>query len=544
MKITTRISIGVISIAIVHVGAWCQVPILYCDFENNSDRTIFENAVEQVINSGSAGITRAGNTTAISAVGGAGIFNGGITAGKATTGENWQNASTDPGVGATDYYEFVVNTNGFAGISVTFDNFVTGTGPAAVGVLYSTNGATYAATSILSTGNAVWSAAAFDLSSISAIDSQSAVTFRIYAFAGDRTGRGPFQTNGDVRIDNLTVRAKTATASKTLLDYTALGLCATSGTASTPTYSDFTLNGSAIIIALGGDLQLGNTLALISGKIVLGSSNLTIGSSGSISGASSLNYMETDSTGKLVRTVDSVAVVSFPVGTAGSYNPVSIQTGSGTDDFSVRVIGSVSPTSGNDAAAVQRTWAVSEAVSGGNGGVTVTLQWNGSEEGASFDRATAVSWRYDGSSWVEEGIVASRTGSDPYTATITTLTNFGNLTMANPGGLTSIKTAFDSAPYAFALFQNYPNPFNPSTVIGFALPRQCFVTLKLHDLLGHEVVTLVAEERQAGYYAPVWDGRNSSGSRVSSGVYFYRLEARGVDNSTGFISIKKMVLMK
>lgn len=95
-----------------------------------------------------------------------------------------------------------------------------------------------------------------------------------------------------------------------------------------------------------------------------------------------------------------------------------------------------------------------------------------------------------------------------------------------------------SVPAEFALNQNYPNPFNPTTTIRYALPGLSNVQLVVYDLLGKEVRRLVDDERAAGYYSATWDGTNGSGSRVSSGMYFFRL-------STGaFTAVRKMLLVR
>jgi photosystem II stability/assembly factor-like uncharacterized protein len=99
-------------------------------------------------------------------------------------------------------------------------------------------------------------------------------------------------------------------------------------------------------------------------------------------------------------------------------------------------------------------------------------------------------------------------------------------------------------PTSFALDQNYPNPFNPTTTIQFALPVNATVSLKIYNLLGQEVATLVDESKQAGYHEMHWNGRNQYGSQVATGVYFYRIEAKPVDGGTPFTSLKKMVLIK
>lgn len=90
-----------------------------------------------------------------------------------------------------------------------------------------------------------------------------------------------------------------------------------------------------------------------------------------------------------------------------------------------------------------------------------------------------------------------------------------------------------TVPDNFSLSQNYPNPFNPATKINFSLPKQGFVSLKIYDALGREVMTLVNEQKQAGSYAVDFNGSN-----LSSGVYFFRME------SGEFKDIKKMMLIK
>jgi photosystem II stability/assembly factor-like uncharacterized protein len=99
-------------------------------------------------------------------------------------------------------------------------------------------------------------------------------------------------------------------------------------------------------------------------------------------------------------------------------------------------------------------------------------------------------------------------------------------------------------PTSFALDQNYPNPFNPTTKIQFALPVNATVSLKIYNLLGQEVATLVDESRQAGYHEMQWNGRNQYGSQVATGVYFYRIEAKPADGASPFTSLKKMILIK
>jgi len=93
-------------------------------------------------------------------------------------------------------------------------------------------------------------------------------------------------------------------------------------------------------------------------------------------------------------------------------------------------------------------------------------------------------------------------------------------------------------PSDFALHQNFPNPFNPSTKITFTLATNANVTLKVFDVLGQEVMTLINQEITAGVHTYDFDAAG-----FNSGVYFYRIDANGNDG-TNFTNIKKMVLMK
>ncbi|MBN8572021.1 MAG: T9SS type A sorting domain-containing protein [Ignavibacteria bacterium] len=88
-------------------------------------------------------------------------------------------------------------------------------------------------------------------------------------------------------------------------------------------------------------------------------------------------------------------------------------------------------------------------------------------------------------------------------------------------------------PKKFNLSQNYPNPFNPTTRINYELPITNYVSIKIYDINGKVVVNLVNENKQAGYYTLEFNGAN-----LSSGMYFYRIEAGE------FSAVKKMVLVK
>ena len=88
-------------------------------------------------------------------------------------------------------------------------------------------------------------------------------------------------------------------------------------------------------------------------------------------------------------------------------------------------------------------------------------------------------------------------------------------------------------PAEYTLFQNYPNPFNATTTIKFSIPHTEFVTLKILNILGKEVATLVSERLSAREYEYDWDA-----GEFSSGIYLYRMQ------TANYIEVKKMVLLK
>ena len=141
--------------------------------------------------------------------------------------------------------------------------------------------------------------------------------------------------------------------------------------------------------------------------------------------------------------------------------------------------------------------------------------------------------------------------TDPVTVTLTKIDNnqpgwvvlevtdmAGNSIMCDP----VYTTLSNIAPERFELLQNYPNPFNPTTTIHFkvapTINNTANVSLKIYDLSGREVKTLVNEPMQPGEYAVEWDGTNNSGEAVAGGVYIYRMVAGK------FAATRKMILMK
>jgi hypothetical protein len=101
-----------------------------------------------------------------------------------------------------------------------------------------------------------------------------------------------------------------------------------------------------------------------------------------------------------------------------------------------------------------------------------------------------------------------------------------------------VKPTSNEIPTRFELAQNYPNPFNPTTTIKFSIAKTSNVTIKIYDVMGKEINTLVNQKMTPGKYDVKWSSINNNNQIVASGVYFYRIE-------TGeFTDVKKMVLVK
>jgi hypothetical protein len=103
--------------------------------------------------------------------------------------------------------------------------------------------------------------------------------------------------------------------------------------------------------------------------------------------------------------------------------------------------------------------------------------------------------------------------------------------------IVSVESTNSETPKNYSLFQNYPNPFNPATTIRYEIPEQSFVTLKVYDVIGKEITTLVNEEKPAGSYEVEFN-TSAINHNPTSGVYFYTLSAGN------YFTTKKMILLK
>lgn len=104
--------------------------------------------------------------------------------------------------------------------------------------------------------------------------------------------------------------------------------------------------------------------------------------------------------------------------------------------------------------------------------------------------------------------------------------------------VTGVKTPAATAPTQYSLQQNYPNPFNPTTTIDYTLAKTGFVSIKIYNILGQLVRTLVEANQTQGLHSIVWDGRNDAGIALPSGIFFLQMQ------SGAFSQVRKLVLMK
>ncbi|MFC2081419.1 hypothetical protein ACFLR8_04335, partial [Bacteroidota bacterium] len=201
------------------------------------------------------------------------------------------------------------------------------------------------------------------------------------------------------------------------------------------TFYDLTVNNANDVILSSGDINIDNDLTLTSGRINLGANNLVIASTGSILGASSSRYIISEGSGTLTQQVAAADKI-FPVGTAGSYVPITLNNTGGTpDNYSILVFSDIltNGTSGSTiseiAECVYMTWVVSEGTANGSN-LSATLQWNSGDEGGSFDNADCSIGIHNGSAWSPENS-AGAAGSDPYTKTRSGITEVGAFAVGN-----------------------------------------------------------------------------------------------------------------
>jgi hypothetical protein len=148
-------------------------------------------------------------------------------------------------------------------------------------------------------------------------------------------------------------------------------------------------------------------------------------------------------------------------------------------------------------------------------------------EGFTFDSTIVVNYNRLGSN----SMVISDSG-EVYVVSTNANTNHLVLNKANLDPITSVEEDYSIINF-YELYQNYPNPFNPVTTIKYQIPKSGIVSLKVYNILGKEIKTLVNDEKTKGRYEIRFDASN-----LASGVYIYRIQVND------YVSVKKMILVK
>ncbi|HEY6900659.1 MAG TPA: T9SS type A sorting domain-containing protein, partial [Puia sp.] len=209
---------------------------------------------------------------------------------------------------------------------------------------------------------------------------------------------------------------------------------------STGAFNNLTINNTGGLVSLAGNSTVNNVLAFTAGKLSLLDNNLTIGSSGTITGASATSYIVALGAGTLVQTVSNGGSKPFPIGTNTSYTPatIALSPASVTDNFGLRMLDAVYylGTTGTtvQSGAVNATWMITKGAAGSTN-ATVTLQWPGSLELPGFIRSASRLAHYFSGSWDYGASDIAAAGSDPYTVSRSGFTSFSPFTVSSFGAL-------------------------------------------------------------------------------------------------------------
>ncbi len=293
------------------------------------------------------------------------------------------------------------------------------------------------------------------------------------------------------------------------------------GTLMPGTVNGLTVNNAAGV-TLSQSCTVSTTLSLTAGILATGSGTLT--AAGSVTRVG--GYVE----GNLSKMFSAAGSKDFELGTANGYSPVSVNVETGSGAFAAKAVQGTHPNAFDAAKSLKRYWTFQA-----DPGITQAgLTFNYIASDVTGDESKYGAWRYTGTGTIWDSLKSSvNTTTHAVTADSVTVLS-GDWTLAETSPVSSVRgQSLDEIPRAFFVDQNYPNPFNPSTLIRYGLPGDAFVTLKVYNVLGQEVATLVSGRQNAGTYLVQFDG-----SGLSSGVYIYRVQA-GTS-----VDMKRMVMVK
>lgn len=267
------------------------------------------------------------------------------------------------------------------------------------------------------------------------------------------------------------------------------------------------------------------------GKLILGANSLQVASINRHT--STTRYVVTNGDGYLSLPSIGSSDVLFPVGTSTAYAPVWIRNTGTVDTLSVSVMDDITPAAYGGRVNVK--WKIREETNG-DGNYRLRLGWMSSLEDAVFHSDPQNNARIYRLSDTTE------VGSGSYTLSLITLWRYiqrSNIITLDSFAVgmfqpaSGIPVLLNEIPTRFNLLRNHPNPFNPMTTFEIQVAKPGPVQVKVFDILGREVITLLNETMKTGTYSVTWDA-----SYMPSGIYFYRMQAGN------FIDTKKMVLLK
>lgn len=297
----------------------------------------------------------------------------------------------------------------------------------------------------------------------------------------------------------------------------------------TGTINNLTVDNAAGV-DLGGEQTVTNALTLTTGQLRLGSNDLFVenNAAGAVAGGNATSWVLNNGTGSLHRQVNGSSYL-YPVGTS-SYTPVTVSLTNGPQErFSVRVVDGVSTSYGAPGVftgtlittnAVDRTWVLSEDVSGGNT-ADITAQWGTADELALFNRNLCAVSRFDGADWVIGGFAPS-TGTAPFTRTLTGVTAFREFSVID--NLLDLSTSVVDPSPAAATPRLFPQPADQVLHVA-AADGHVMTSMRLLDASGrvalqpaHTIAdraTLDVSKLAPGVYALEWSDGSQSMGRAS-----------------------------